>query len=138
MELKSKLFELNPAVYKNAAASPNILPAASIIPVNISPIAVGTVSLANVCHLVAPSTSDASFTLLLDVTISFSEILVMDGIFSILTDKAPASIEYPQPAILTKTNNPNIPITIDGREDIVSRDILINLRTGPSFAYSAK
>ena len=55
-----------------------------------------------------------------------------------LTDKAPAIIEYPHPAKLTKTNNPNIPITIDGNEDIVSSDNLINLTKGPSLAYSAK
>ena len=70
--------------------------------------------------------------------IASSDILVIEGIFNILTDNAPASIEYPHPAILTKTNKPNIPITIEGNDDIVSRQILIKLTIGPCFAYSAK
>ena len=69
---------------------------------------------------------------------AFSDILVIDGIFKILTDSAPASTEYPHPAMFTKTSNPNKPTTIDGRDDIVSRHILIKLRIGPCYAYSAK
>ena len=48
---KVKHWRLIPAVYKNAAASPNILPDANIIPVNISAIADGNITFLIVCHL---------------------------------------------------------------------------------------
>ena len=51
---------------------------------------------------------------------------------------APEMIEYFQPKFTENTRKPNMPTTIDGREDSVSMAVLAMLVMGPSGAYSVR
>ncbi|COF51186.1 Uncharacterised protein [Streptococcus pneumoniae] len=91
-----------------------------------------------VCHFVAPSPRLASFTLEGTSEIAFSQTRVKPGKFKIVKARAPPITVYPQPVIVTNTNKPNKPTTIEGKDAIVSIHKRTKFKKRPCFAYSAK
>src|SRR5690606_8682728 len=106
-------------------------------PVKIPGNAPGSKIVFIVCQCVTPNDKLASFNSLGTDRIASSLTLTMIGILKIDNANAPPIMVYPQPVVLTNTNNPNIPMTIEGKEDKTSIHERIKLVNFPGFAYSA-
>lgn len=133
---KSSLGLLMPAVNSSAAASPNTRPAARIVPVKITGIAIGSIIDLIVFHLDRPSARLASFCACGTLAMPCSVIRTISGRLNTVNANAPENREKPKPNTLTITSRPNKPTTIDGKEDSTSTISRIKDVSLPGFAYS--
>jgi hypothetical protein len=126
-----------PTINKGAL-SPKALDTDKITPVNIPGSAAGTTIFLIVCHLVAPNAYDPCRNCCGTALIASCDETITIGKTTKAIVKAPESILFPKPSVLTKTAKPNKPYTIDGVPDRFETFIFINFVIQLFLAYSSK